>query len=825
MENGTKDLFVTKRNGQKEKVDPVMIKQRLEALITGLNKEFINLDIVVAKVVQGIYDGVTTEILDNLSAETCAYMNIIHPDYSKLAARITVTNLHKKTSSDYYEVCKTLRNYVDKAGRDSPLINERLFNVVKENNEKIASAIKYERDFDFDYFGFKTLERSYLLKVNGEIVERPQQLFMRVSLGIHYEDIDLALETYELMSNFWFIHATPTLFNSGSPFPQMSSCFLLTMKDDSILGIYETLKQCAAISKSAGGIGLSIHNIRSKDSYIKGTGGFSNGIIPMIRVFNDTARYVDQGGGKRKGSFAMYLEPWHSDIFDFLNLKKNTGKEEQRARDLFYALWIPDLFMKRVESNGDWTLMCPNECPGLADVYGDEFEKLYLEFEKSGKGRKTIKAQLLFNAIVDSQIETGTPYMLYKDNVNRKSNQKNVGTIKSSNLCTEIMEYTSPDEVAVCNLGSISLPKFVYEDENSKLQFNYKMLEKVTKILTVNLNKIIDLNYYPVKEARTSNMRHRPIGIGVQGLADAFMKLRIPFEGEEAIKTNAKIFETIYYAAISGSMELAKKHGPYETFKGSPISQGLFQQDLWGVDSSKTGSELDWEGLRKSVMEHGVRNSLLVAPMPTASTSQILGNNESFEPYTSNLYIRRVLAGEFILINPHLVRDLIKLDLWNSSIKTQLIANNGSVQKIKGIPDDLKILYKTVWEIPQKQIINLALSRAPFIDQSQSLNIHLSEPSYVKISSMHFYAWKNGLKTGMYYLRTRPAVDAIKFTLNVEELLKATEGGDNDKVLKLLNEGGHVKEEDTKENKSEVKINKMSKKDPSELEACISCSG
>ncbi len=823
MENAPKELFVLKRNGQKEIVDPIKIKERLEGLITGLNKEFINLDIVVAKVVQGIYDGVTTEILDNLSAETCAYMNIVHPDYSKLAARITVTNLHKKTSSDFFEVCKTLRNYVDKAGREAPLLNERLFKVASENQEKISAAIKYERDYNFDFFGFKTLERSYLLKVNGEIVERPQHLFMRVALGIHYEEVDLALETYELMSNFWFIHATPTLFNSGTPFPQMSSCFLLTMKEDSIVGIYDTLKQCAAISKSAGGIGLSIHNIRAKDSYIKGTGGFSNGIIPMIRVYNDTARYVDQGGGKRKGSFALYLEPWHADVLEFLNLKKNTGKEEQRARDLFYALWIPDLFMRRVETNGYWTLMCPNECPGLADVYGDEFEKLYLEYESSGRGRKTMKAQQLFNAIVESQIETGTPYMLYKDNVNRKSNQKNVGVIKSSNLCTEIMEYTSPDEVAVCNLGSISLPKFVYEDENSKPQFDYKMLERVTKILTVNLNKIIDLNYYPVVEARTSNMRHRPIGIGVQGLADAFMKMRIPFEGEEAIKTNTKIFETIYFAAVTASMELAKKDGPYETFKGSPISQGLFQQDLWNVKASE---DYDWEGLRISVMEHGVRNSLLVAPMPTASTSQILGNNESFEPYTSNLYIRRVLAGEFILINPHLVRDLIKLDLWNSSIKTQLIANSGSVQKIKGLPDELKALYKTVWEIPQKQIINLALSRAPYIDQSQSLNIHLSEPSYVKISSMHFYAWKNGLKTGMYYLRTRPAVDAIKFTLNVEELLKATEGGDNDKVLKILNETGQkTKEESSKESKADIKVNKMTKKDPTELEGCISCSG
>jgi ribonucleoside-diphosphate reductase alpha subunit len=822
-----KEIYVIKRNGGREKVEASKIRERLQNLMGDLNNEFINLDLVVGKVMQGIYDGVTTEILDNLSAETCAYMNIVHPDYSKLAARIAVTNLHKKTSDSFMEVCDSLKNYIDKAGRQAPLVSDRLHNVVKQNISTIQGAIKYERDFNFDFFGFKTLERSYLLKVNGEIVERPQHMFMRVALGIHYEDIDKAIETYDYMSNFWFIHATPTLFNSGTPFPQMSSCFLLTMKEDSIEGIYDTLKQCAAISKQAGGIGLSIHNIRSKDSYIKGTGGISNGIIPMLRVFNDTARYVDQGGGKRKGSFAMYLEPWHADVVEFLNLKKNTGKEEQRARDLFYALWIPDLFMKRVELNGDWTLMCPNECPGLSDVYGEEFEKLYISYEQAGKGRETMKAQKLFNLIVDAQIETGTPYMLYKDNVNKKSNQKNIGTIKSSNLCTEIMEFTSKDEVAVCNLASISLPKFVLEDENGKPQFDYVMLEKITKIITRNLNKVIDLNYYPVIEAKNSNFRHRPIGIGVQGLADAFMKLRINFESDDAIDVNTKIFETIYFAALSASNELAVELGPYETFKGSPISEGLFQFDMWGVKPKE--NRHDWEGLRKRVVESGVRNSLLIAPMPTASTSQILGNCESFEPYTSNLYIRRVLAGEFIMMNPHLVRDLIKLNLWDSSTKTQLIANNGSVQKIKGIPEDIKKLYKTVWEIPQKQIINLAISRAAFIDQSQSLNIHLSEPSFVKISSMHFYAWRNGLKTGMYYLRSRPAVDAIKFTLNVEELLKATEGGDNEKVIKLLNEQGHKDEPKEKETNSSAakdnKVNKMSKIDPSEQEGCISCSG
>jgi ribonucleoside-diphosphate reductase alpha chain len=826
-----KELFVTKRNGQRERVDPVMIKERLETLMEGLDRNFINLDLVIMKVVEGIYDGVTTEILDNLSAETCAYMNIIHPDYSKLAARITVNNLHKKTNPNFLEVCERLINYVDKAGRKAPLINERLFAVVKENYEAIQKAINYDRDFNYDYFGFKTLERSYLLKINSEIVERPQHLLMRVALGIHYEELDRAIETYNLMSNFWFTHATPTLFNAGTPFPQMSSCFLLTMKDDSIEGIYDTIKQCAVISKSAGGIGLACHNIRAKESYIKGTGGISNGIIPMLRVFNDTARYVDQGGGKRKGSFAIYLEPWHADVMEFLNLKKNHGKEENRARDLFYALWVPDLFMQRVQNNEDWTLMCPNECPGLSDVYGEEFEKLYISYENEKKGRKTIKAQMLFQAIIESQTETGTPYMLYKDNANKKSNQKNLGTIKCSNLCTEIMEYTSPDEVAVCNLGSISLPKFVITADPetgvalTTPYFDYEMLCTVTKVLTHNLNKIIDLNYYPVQEAKNSNLRHRPIGIGVQGLADAFMKMKISFESEEANEVNEKIFETIYFAALTASNEIARADGTYETYKGSPISQGIFQFDMWGV--TPKSNLHDWEGLRKKVMDSGVRNSLLVAPMPTASTSQILGNNESFEPYTSNLYTRRVLAGEFIMINPHLVKDLIKLNLWDSTVKTQIIANNGSIQKIKEIPDNLKILYKTVWEISQKTLINLAIGRGAYIDQSQSLNIYLSDPSFSKISSMHFYAWKSGLKTGMYYLRSRPAVDAIKFTLNVEELIKATEGGDVDKALKLLSVRDEEKQEiqtQINEKKDEVMVCKLGKRGE-EAEGCMSCSG
>jgi ribonucleoside-diphosphate reductase alpha subunit len=625
--------------------------------MTGLNEEFINLDLVVAKVVSGIYDGVTTEILDNLSAETCAYMNIVHPDYSKLAARITISNLHKKTLNDFHDVCLRLRNYKDKSGRDAPLVNERLLNTVIANREKIQDAIKYERDFNFDFFGFKTLEKSYLLRIDGEVFERPQHLFMRVSIGIHYEDIERAIETYNLMSNFWFTHASPTLFNSGTMNAQMSSCFLLTMKADSIEGIYDTLKQTALISKSAGGIGLAVHNIRAKDSYIRSTNGISNGIIPMLRVFNATARYVDQGGGKRKGAFAIYLEPWHADVFDFLNLKKNTGKEEQRARDLFYAMWVPDLFMKRVESNGNWTLMCPNECPGLQDVYGDEFEKLYTQYETTGKGRKTIKAQHLWAAIIESQTETGTPYMLYKDHANNKSNQKNLGTIKSSNLCTEIMEYTSPDEVAVCNLASISLTKYVNEDKS----FDYEALERVTKVITRNLNNIIDLNYYPVKEAENSNFRHRPIGIGVQGFADALMKMRIPFESDEALDVNEKIFETIYWGAMNSSHELAIEKGPYSTFEGSPISKGIFQFDMW---NKKPSNRYDWDGLRQNIIKKGVRNSLLIAPMPTASTSQLLGNNESFEPYTSNIFVRRVLSGEFVLINAHLVKDLIQMVIY-----------------------------------------------------------------------------------------------------------------------------------------------------------------
>ena len=720
---------------------------------------------VSMRVIEGLYDGVTTSELDNLAAEVSATMTTSHPDYATLAARISVSNLHKNTKKSFSETMADLYNYVNpRTGKKAPLLSDEVHKVIKKNAEKLDSTIIYNRDFNYDYFGFKTLERSYLLRLNGVVVERPQHMLMRVSVGIHYDDLDSAIDTYNLMSKKFFTHATPTLFNSGTPKPQLSSCFLLTMKEDSIDGIYDTLKQTAKISQSAGGIGLSIHNVRSTGSYISGTNGTSNGIVPMLRVFNDTARYVDQGGGKRKGSFAIYIEPWHSDIFDFLDLKKNHGKEEMRARDLFYAMWIPDLFMKRVESNEDWTLMCPNECPGLYDCHSEEFEKLYLNYEKEGKGRKTIKARELWEKILESQIETGTPYMLYKDACNIKSNQKNLGTIRSSNLCTEILEYTSKDEIAVCNLASIALPMFIKNNS-----FDHKELFNVTKRVTKNLNKVIDRNYYPVKEAENSNFRHRPIGLGVQGLADAFIKLRMPFTSDEAKALNQDIFETIYYAALTASMEEAQRDGTYKSFKGSPISKGEFQHNMWGVKDEDLSGRWDWAKLRKDIKKNGVRNSLLVAPMPTASTSQILGNNECFEPYTSNIYTRRVLSGEFIVVNKHLLEDLVKLGLWNEELKQELMKANGSIQHIDFIPQDIKDLYKTVWELSMKDIIDMARHRGYFIDQSQSLNLFMEGATMAKLTSMHFYAWKSGLKTGMYYLRTKSAVDAIKFTLDNTE--------------------------------------------------------
>ncbi len=752
-------MLVIKRDGRHETVKFDKVTARIEKLSYGLDMRFIQPFEVARKVIDGIYDKVQTTELDNLAAETAASLTTKHPDYAVLAARIAISNLHKTTSKSFSNTITRLYQYTDpKTGENASLISREVYEVVKKNASILDSTIIYDRDFGYDYFGFKTLERSYLLKLDGKVVERPQHMLMRVAVGIHQEDIDSVIETYNLLSERWFTHATPTLFNAGTPKAQLSSCFLLTMQDDSIDGIYDTLKQCAKISQSAGGIGVAIHNIRATGSYIKGTNGTSNGIIPMLKVYNDTARYVDQGGGKRKGAFAVYLEPWHADVIDFLQLKKNHGKEELRARDLFYALWISDLFMKRVEANEEWSLFCPNEAPGLADCYGTEFEALYERYEREGRARKVIKAQDLWFEILEAQTETGTPYMLFKDHANNKSNQKNLGTIKSSNLCTEIMEYTSKDEVAVCNLASIALPKFII---NGK--FDHHKLMEVTGQITRNLNRIIDINYYPVPEAERSNLRHRPIGIGVQGLADTFIKLRMPFDGEEAQRLNEDIHETIYYGAMKASMELARTEGAYETWQGSPISEGIFQFDMWGV-TPKSG-RWDWESLRTEVKEHGVRNSLLVAPMPTASTSQILGNNECFEPYTSNIYTRRVLSGEFIVVNKHLLKDLVDLGLWNEGMKNKLIEANGSVQNIPEVPQNIKDLYKTVWEISQKTIMDMSADRGAYICQSQSLNIHIKDPNFGKLTSMHFYAWKKGLKTGMYYLRTKAAADAIKFTV------------------------------------------------------------
>lgn len=753
-------MQVVKRSGRREDVSFDKITARIRKLCYSLSS-YVDPVLISQKVIQGLYDGVTTTELDNLAAETAATMAPIHPDYALLAARIAVSNLHKNTDKNFFNTLKKLHEYIDpKTGAKAGLISEQTIDIAKKHKARLNSAIIYDRDFEFDFFGFKTLERSYLLRMDGKVVERPQQMLMRVALGIHGDDIESVIETYELMSQKWFIHATPTLFNAGTPRPQLSSCFLLSMTEDSIPGIFETLSRCAKISQSAGGIGLSVHNVRAKGSYIKGTGGTSNGLVPMLQVFNDTARYVDQGGGKRKGAFAVYLEPWHSDVFEFLDLKKNHGKEELRARDLFYAMWIPDLFMQRIKDGKDWTLFDPNEAPGLFDAHSGEFEALYHKYEKEGKGRKTVKAQELWFAILESQIETGTPYMLYKDAANRKSNQANLGTIRSSNLCTEIMEYTSPDEVAVCNLGSLSLPKFVNEETRT---YDFEKLHEVTRVLTRNLNKVIDVNYYPVKEAENSNMRHRPIGIGVQGLADAFILMGFAFDSPEARQLNIDIFETIYHAALTQSVEEAKVAGPYQSYEGSPASKGILQYDMWGVTPSK---RWDFAQLKAEIKEHGLRNSLLLAPMPTASTSQILGNNECFEPYTANLYSRRTLSGEFVVVNKHLLKDLHRLGLWDETMKQRLLAANGSVQHIEEIPKELRDRYKTVYEISQKVIIDQAADRGAFVCQSQSMNLFMEDPNFSKLSSMHFYAWEKGLKTGMYYLRSKAAVDPIKFTLD-----------------------------------------------------------
>ena len=774
-------MQVVNRKGEREDVRFDAIHEKLRSLSHGLDPVWVDPGHVTKLTIEGLYDGVTTRELDQLAAETAASLASQHPDYSRLAARICVDDLHRSTKDTFTDVITDLREYIDpESGMHAPLISEEVYDIIMANAEVLNNHIDYSRDHNYDYFGFKTLERSYLLRLNGEIAERPQHMLLRVSVGIHHGNITKALKTYDLMSQGYFTHATPTLFNSGTPTPQMSSCFLLTMQDDSLDGIYDTLKQCALISKSAGGIGLSIHHIRSKGSYIKGTNGESNGIVPMLRVFNDTARYVDQGGGKRKGSIAIYLEPWHPDILAFLDLKKNHGKEELRARDLFYALWTPDLFMERVEQNADWSFFCPNECPGLQDAYGAEFKALYEKYEAAGLARETLPARTVWDKVVESQIETGTPYMLYKDAANEKSNQKNLGTIRSSNLCTEIMEYTAKDEVAVCNLASIALNKYV--DSESKT-FNHKLLYDVTYHATGNLNRVIDVNFYPVEEARNSNMRHRPIGLGVQGLADTFALLQLPFESPEARKLNKEIFETIYFAACTASKDAAIAEGAYSSFKGSPASRGELQFDLWGMNEHS--GRWDWDTLKGEIIEHGMRNSLLLAPMPTASTSQILGNNECFEAFTSNLYVRRTLSGEFIVLNKHLVRDLIALDLWSIGIKDEILRHKGSIQGIEGIPDHIKALYKTTWEIKQRHVLDMAADRGAYVDQSQSMNIHMVDANPAKVTSMHFYGWKQGLKTGMYYLRTKAAADAIQFTVEAKKGQDQTVGGLADRAEEI----------------------------------------
>ena len=766
-------MQVIKRSGRREDVSFDKITARIKKLCYGLDENFVDHITVSKKVIQGLYDGVTTVELDNLAAETAASMSTVHPDYAQLAARIAISNLHKETDKSFSATMEGLYTYVDpKTGEPAGLIGDDTMQVIRDNKRRLDAAIIYDRDFEFDYFGYKTLERSYLMRRDGAVVERPQHMLMRVAVGIHLDDIESAIQTYQLMSEKWFIHATPTLFNSGTPKPQMSSCFLLSMTDDSIEGIFETLRRCARISQSAGGIGLSIHNIRATGSYIKGTGGTSNGIVPMLKVFNDTARYVDQGGGKRKGAFAVYMEPWHADIFEFLDLKKNHGKEEMRARDLFYAMWVNDLFMQRVKEDGEWSLFDPNEAPGLYDAHSGEFEALYHQYEQEGRARRVVKAQELWFAILDSQIETGTPYILYKDAANRKSNQQNLGTIRSSNLCTEILEYTSPDEVAVCNLASLALPKYV--DESTRT-YDLDKLVEVTRVVTRNLNKVIDRNYYPIEQARNSNMRHRPIGLGVQGLADAFIMLRMPFDSAEARKLNKDIFEAIYFAACTESIALAKQYGHYESYPGSPASKGELQFDLWGVTPS---DRWDWAGLKEDLAQYGMRNSLLVAPMPTASTSQILGNNECFEPYSSNMYTRRTLSGEFVVVNKHLLHDLIGLGLWDNSMRNRLMQSNGSIQDFDDVPAYLRDLYKTVWEISQKVVIDMAADRGAFVCQSQSMNLFVENVNFGKLSSMHFYAWQKGLKTGMYYLRTKAARDAIKFTVDKDQLIKQSDDGD-----------------------------------------------
>jgi len=768
VERHGKTLHVTKRGGHVQPLKAFKLKQRINQLMEGLDKEFVSVDYVVDKVIKGSFDGVKSQELDALASETAAYLATEHPDYSLLAGRIAVSALHKVTPSSFSQTIKLLHEYVHKDTKSKcPKIADDVAAIVAANAAQLDACIDYGRDYTLDYFAFKTLEKAYLLRVDGVVVERPQSMFLRVALGIHKSDIDAALLTYWYMSNKFFTHATPTLFNAGTPHNQMSSCFLLQIKDDSIDGIYSTLRQCAKISSEAGGIGLSMHNVRARGSYMHTSHGSANGVVPMLRVFNATARFCDQGAGKRPGAFAMYLEPWHAEVYEFLEMKKNTGSEEHRARDLFYALWVPDLFMRRVEEDGMWSLFCPMEAPGLCDCYGQKFVELYEGYEKAGRARKTVKARDLWFSILDAQTENGIPYLLYKDACNEKSNQKNLGVIKCSNLCTEIVQYTSPDEIAVCNLASLCLPRFVTDQ-----QFDHNLLNKAAQILVHNLNCIIDTNKYPLPEAKHSNLRHRPIGIGVQGLADVFQILHLPFDSDGARKLNKEIFETIYFAALTASNALAVKNGPYETFEGSPASQGVLQFDMWGV---KPSQRWDWAALKEQIVATGLRNSLLVAPMPTASTAQIMGNNECFEPYTSNVYNRRVMAGDFPIINPHLLKDLTSLGLWNQDMKHRIMAADGSVQGISEIPSHVRALYKTAWELKQRVIIDMAADRGAFIDQSQSLNLFIEAPNMGKLTSMHFHAWKRGLKTGCYYLRTRPAADAIKFTVEHSKLVEVRE--------------------------------------------------
>ena len=847
--------FVIKRSGKKEVISFDKILNRIKKIGKENNSNLdVNYTSLTVKIIDRLYPNIPTTLIDELTAQQCASLSTTNPDYGVLASRILISNHHKNTDTNFFKVTKQLYNFKDVNGVNHPLISKKYFNVIKSNKSLIQSWLDYDRDYLLDYFGFKTLERAYLMKIDKKIIERPQHMWLRVAIGIHGSDLEKAKETYDLMSQKYFTHATPTLFNAGTPRSQLSSCYLVGMESDSISGIYNTLSDCANISKWAGGIGLHIHNVRSSGSHIRGTNGTSNGIVPMLRVFNSTARYCDQGGGKRKGSFAIYLEPWHGDIESFLDMKKNHGDEEMRARDLFYAMWIPDLFMQRVITNQKWTLMCPDQCPGLSDVYGDDFNKLYTEYENSGKGIKELPARKIWLKILDSQIETGTPYLLYKDHANRKTNQKNLGTIKSSNLCCEIMEYSDDKETAVCNLASIALSKFVIQpnpsddkykhiqsikiysktncgyckrsknllnnnnfkfeeinldddetrhafyktvNEEEKLEnddkinsvpqiyindkriggydkllntlkpyFDFDNLFRVTKVVTKNLNKVIDINFYPTPKTDLSNKKHRPIGIGVQGLADTFALMNLPFICDESKQLNKQIFETIYYASLESSMEIAETDGPYSTFEGSPASKGILQFDMWGV---KPSNRYNWNKLKTNITKKGLRNSLLVAPMPTASTSQILGNNECFEPFTSNIYVRRTLAGEFVVVNKYLIRELIQDYEWNDDIKNSIIKNNGSIQHLTKLPQHIKNKYKTVWEMSMKNIIDYSADRGAFICQSQSLNLWMKDPVYDKLTSMHVYAWKKGLKTGIYYLRTKAKAAPQQFTIEPEK--------------------------------------------------------